>query len=126
MHETRLQTRWTDFDALGHLTHVAYPVLLDEARDSFLASRIGSFAEWPSVIVHLSIDYKQEIAHPAPELVVRTRVADVGRTSVTFEQEVVGSDGAVAASSYSVLVAWDGAARSARAIDDEERAKLLL
>jgi acyl-CoA thioester hydrolase len=125
VHETRLQTRWTDFDALGHLTHVAYPVLLDEARDSFLASRIGSFAEWPSVIAHLSVDYRREIAHPAPELVVRTRVAEVGRTSVTFEQEVVGPDGAVAASSRSVLVAWDAGTRGARAIADDERSKLV-
>jgi acyl-CoA thioester hydrolase len=124
MHETRIQTRWTDFDALGHVTHVAYPVLLDEARDAFLAGAVGSFAEWPSVIVHLSVDYMREIAHPAPELVVRTRVAEVGRTSLTFEQEILAPDGAVAATSRSVLVAWDAEARSSRAITDDERAKL--
>jgi YbgC/YbaW family acyl-CoA thioester hydrolase len=124
MHETRIQTRWTDFDALGHITHVAYPVILDEARDAFLAGAVGSFAEWPSVIVHLSVDYKREIAHPAPELAVRTRVAEVGRTSLTFEQEILAPDGAVAATSRSVLVAWDAEARSSRAITDDERAKL--
>jgi acyl-CoA thioesterase FadM len=32
VHATRLQTRWTDFDTLGHITHAAYPVYLDEAR----------------------------------------------------------------------------------------------
>jgi acyl-CoA thioester hydrolase len=125
MHETRIQTRWTDFDALGHVTHVAYPVILDEARDAFLACTVGAFADWPSVIVHLSVDYKREIAHPAPDLVVRTRVADVGRTSVTFEQEVLAPDGAVAATSRSVLVAWDGDMRASREISDEERTKLL-
>jgi acyl-CoA thioester hydrolase len=125
MHETRIQTRWTDFDALGHVTHVAYPVILDEARDAFLARTVGAFADWPSVIVHLSVDYKREIAHPAHELVVRTRVADVGRTSVTFEQEVLAPDGAVAATSRSVLVAWDADARSSRAISSDERSKLL-
>jgi YbgC/YbaW family acyl-CoA thioester hydrolase len=124
MHETRIQTRWTDFDALGHITHVAYPVILDEARDAFLAGAVGSFAEWPSVIVHLSVDYKREIAHPAPELAVRTRVAEVGRTSLTFEQEILAPDGAVAATSRSVLVAWDAEARSSRAITDDERVKL--
>jgi acyl-CoA thioester hydrolase len=125
MHETRIQTRWTDFDALGHVTHVAYPVILDEARDAFLASTVGAFADWPSVIVHLSVDYKREIAHRAPDLAVRTRVADVGRTSVTFEQEVLAPDGAVAATSRSVLVAWDADARSSRAISSDERTKLL-
>jgi acyl-CoA thioester hydrolase len=123
--ETRLQTRWTDFDALGHVTHAAYPVYLDEARDDYLTATVGSFDEFAWVIAHISIDYKREIRHPAAEVVVRTRVADVGRTSLTFEHEVLAPDGELAASSRAVLVAWDGETRAARAISDDERAKLL-
>jgi acyl-CoA thioester hydrolase len=124
MREKRLQTRWTDFDALGHITHAAYPVYLDEARDDFLTATVGSFDEFAWVIAHISIDYKHEIRHPATEVVVRTRVADVGRTSLTFEHEVVAPDGGLAATSRAVLVAWDGEARAARPISDGERAKL--
>src|SRR6476620_5438463 len=58
VHELRLQTRWTDFDALGHVTHAAYPVYLDEARDAYLTETVGSFAEWPCVVAHVSIDYR--------------------------------------------------------------------
>ena len=125
VHETRLQTRWTDFDALGHITHAAYPVYLDEARDRFLTATVGSFDEFAWVIAHISIDYEREIRHPAEEVVVRTRVAEVGRTSLTFEHEVVAPGGEVAATSRAVLVAWDGDARAARVISDDERAKLL-
>jgi acyl-CoA thioester hydrolase len=124
VHETRLQTRWIDFDALGHITHAAYPIFLDEARDAYLTATVGPFATWPSVVAHVSIDYTREITHPAPEVVVRTRVAQVGRTSVTFEQEVVAPGGAVAATSRSVVVAWDSEARTARPITDDERAAL--
>ena len=124
MHETRLQTRWTDFDKLGHITHAAYPVYFDEARDAFLTETVGPFDEFPWVIAHVSIDYEREIVHPQPQIVVRTRVAEVGRTSVTFEQQISGSDGEVAASSRSVLVAWDERARAARPLADAERAKL--
>jgi acyl-CoA thioester hydrolase len=124
MHEYRMQTRWSDFDALGHITASAYPVFFDEARDAYLAERIGGFADWPSVLVHLSIDYRREITTPAPEVVVRSRIAEVGRTSMTFEQEVV-VDEEVRATSRSVLVAWDGEARAARAITDDDRARLL-
>jgi acyl-CoA thioester hydrolase len=123
--EKRLQTRWTDFDALGHITHAAYPVYLDEARDDYLTATVGSFDEFAWVIAHISIDYKREIRHPAGEVVVRTRVADVGRTSLTFEHEVIAPDGGLAASSRAVLVAWDGEARAARPISDGERAKLV-
>jgi acyl-CoA thioester hydrolase len=123
--ETRLQTRWTDFDALGHVTHAAYPVYLDEARDDYLTATVGSFDEFAWVIAHISIDYKREIRHPAAHVLVRTRVAEVGRTSLTFEHEVISPDGELAASSRAVLVAWDGATRAARAISGSERAKLL-
>lgn len=122
--ETTLDTRWTDFDALGHVTHAAYPVYFDEARDRFVQDRVGSFAEWPYVVAHVSIDYAQEIRYPAPSVVVRTRVAEVARTSVTFEQEVVGPGGAVAAAARSVIVAWDEEARGARPIDDDVRRRL--
>ena len=124
MHETRLQTRWTDFDALGHITHAAYPVYFDEARDALLTEKVGPFEEFPWVIAHVSIDYRREVMRPAREILVRTRVAEVGRTSLTFEQEACAVDGELAATARSVLVAWDGEARAARALSDAERAKL--
>jgi acyl-CoA thioester hydrolase len=124
-HETRLQTRWTDFDALGHITHAAYPVYLDEARDAVLTATVGPFSEFAWVIAHVSIDYKRELVQGTREVVVRSRIAEVGRTSLTFEQEVVGPDGEVAAACTSVLVAWDPDARAARAIEDRERALLV-
>jgi acyl-CoA thioester hydrolase len=124
VHETRLQTRWTDFDTLGHVTHAAYPVYLDEARDAFLTATVGPFSEFAWVIAHVSIDYKREIVQGAREVTVRSRIVEVGRTSLTFEQEVLAPGGEVAATCRSVLVAWDRDARAARPIDDGERARL--
>ena len=124
VHELRIHTRWTDFDALGHLTHAAYPVFLDEARDAFLTAAVGPFATWPNVIAHLSLDYRREIRQPAAVVTIRTRVAEVGRTSVTFEQEVLGPDGAVAASARAVVVAWDEETRGARKVSAADRAAL--
>jgi acyl-CoA thioester hydrolase len=124
VHETRLQTRWTDFDGLGHITHAAYPVYLDEARDAVLTATVGPFADFAWVIAHVSIDYEREIVQGAREVIVRSRIAEVGRTSLTFEQDVLGPDGEVAAACRSVLVAWDREARAARPIDDRERALL--
>jgi acyl-CoA thioester hydrolase len=125
VHETRLQTRWTDFDTLGHITHAAYPVYLDEARDAVLTATVGPFTEFAWVIAHVSIDYKREIVQGAREVIVRSRIAEVGRTSISFEQDVLGPDGEVAAACKSVLVAWDREARAARSIDERERAALL-
>jgi acyl-CoA thioesterase FadM len=124
VHEHRITTRWTDFDVLGHLTHAVYPVLLDEARDAYLTAAVGPFVDWPTVIAHLSIDFRQEITHPAAAVTIRTEVSGVGRTSVTFEQEVVTPAGEVAASARAVVVAWDPAARQKRQIAARDRAAL--
>jgi len=125
VHELRIQTRWTDFDALGHLTHAAYPVFLDEARDAYLRATVGSFTEWPSVVVHLSVDFRREVRYPADAVVVRTSVGEVGRTSITFEQQVVAGGEELAATARAVVVAWDEAGRSARPIGEADRARLL-
>jgi acyl-CoA thioester hydrolase len=121
--ELEIPTRWTDFDALGHLTHAAYPVFLDEARDAYLRATVGSFTEWPNVVVHLTVDFRREIRYPTEAVLVRTRVTEVGRTSIAFEQEV-SHDGEVAATARAVVVAWDGAARAPRAIGADDRARL--
>jgi acyl-CoA thioester hydrolase len=125
VHELRIPTRWTDFDALGHLTHAAYPVLLDEARDAFLTAVVGPFGEWPNVIAHLSIAFRHEVRHPAPEVMVRTQVEQVGTSSITFAQEVLGPDGETAVEARAVVVHWDPETRAARPIAVADRAKLL-
>lgn len=124
MRELVIPTRWTDFDALGHLTHAAYPVFLDEARDEYLTATVGSFSDWPCVVAHVSIDYRAEIRYPARSVTVRTAVEEVGRTSVTFAQEVLGPDGAVAAAGRGVVVAFDPETRAARAIGENDRSRL--
>src|SRR3979490_2059461 len=86
--ETRIQTRWPDFDALGHLNHAIYHVYLDEARAEALGNTVGDFNAWPNVVVHASIDYRREIALGVREIVVRTQIAEVGRSSVRFRQTV--------------------------------------
>jgi acyl-CoA thioester hydrolase len=123
--EVRLQTRWPDFDGLGHLNHAVYHVFLDEARDDALRRTVGDFAHFPNVVVHASIDYKREVAYGAREVVVQSTIEKVGRSSIHFRQVVLAPDGAIAAESESVLVAWDENARSSRTIRDEERRALL-
>jgi acyl-CoA thioester hydrolase len=122
--ELRIPTRWTDFDALGHVNHAAYHVFLDEGRDDALRRTVGDVETWPNVVAHASVDYRREIALGAREVVVRTTIASVGRSSVRFEQQVLGEDGEPAAEATAVVVAWDPSARTARPIGDDERRRL--
>jgi acyl-CoA thioester hydrolase len=122
--ELRIQTRWPDFDALGHLNHAVYHVYLDEARDDALRRTVGDFTAWPNVLVHASIDYRREIALGVREIVLRTKITTVGGSSVRFEQVVLGPDGEIAAEAQAVLVAWDPETRASRAITAAERRAL--
>jgi len=71
--------------------------------------------------VHATIDYRKEIALGTREVVVRTRIVEVGRSSVRFAHDV--GDGAADVSA--VLVAWDPRTRRSREISAEERDALL-
>jgi acyl-CoA thioester hydrolase len=123
-YELAIATRWPDFDALGHLNQAVYLVYLDEARDDALRKTVGDFDAWPNVVVRTSIDYRREIALGAREIIVRTQIKEVGRSSVRFEQMVSTRDGEVAAVAEAVLVAWDPEARRSRQITPEERQRL--
>jgi YbgC/YbaW family acyl-CoA thioester hydrolase len=123
--ELRIPTRWPDFDALGHVNHAAYHVFLDEGRDDTLRRTVGEFETWPNVVAHVAVDYEREIALGTREVLVRTIVVDVGRSSVRLEQEVHVPDAHLAASAKAVLVAWDKVTRSPRAISDDDRRALL-
>ena len=124
VHEHRIQTRWTDFDSLGHLTHAVVFAYFDDARDAALTELVGSFEEWPNVVAHTAADFRREVPRGPRELVVRTRVVGVGRSSVRFAQQLLGADGDVAVESESVIVAFDREARTSRPIDERERALL--
>ena len=124
MHETRLAVRWPDFDPLGHVNHSVLLIYLDEARDDLLRATVGDFEAWPNVLVHLTLDFEKEIRFGPREVVVRSAIVGVGGSSVTFEQQVLTDDGAVAVSSRAVLVAWDDESRRSRPITEHERAQL--
>jgi len=124
VHELRIATRWPDFDALGHLTHSVVFAFLDEARDAVLTPLVGDFDAWPSVVARVAADFRREIPRGPRELVVRSRIVEVGRSSVRFEQQLLDAGGEVAVSAEAVVVAFDPETRTARAISDEHRVLL--
>jgi acyl-CoA thioesterase FadM len=71
--------------------------------------------------VHASIDYRSEIPLGTREVTLRTRIAEVGTSSVRLEQQVLAADGSTAADAVAVLVAWDRETRRSRPITDAER-----
>jgi acyl-CoA thioester hydrolase len=119
----RIALRWRDMDMLGHLNQAVYHELLEEGRGALLAS-LGSAGQFPFVLARVELDYRHEVRHRDGHVDVRTFVERVGRTSITVGQELTLTDGTVAASGRSVLVAWDAQQRRARELSAPERTAL--
>jgi YbgC/YbaW family acyl-CoA thioester hydrolase len=101
----------TDCDMLGHLNHATMLNFLERARWALLEPQVDvrHWAKQPvfSVVRHVDIGYLAQ-SRPGEDLVIRSGLLAIRRTSYIIKQEVrkVGSDALVAAASI-VFVAID-------------------
>ena len=125
MLERRIEIRWRDMDAYGHVNNAVYLNYLEEARDAWVEATLGAVADtWDLVLARVAIDFKQELTQADRAVVVRCELASVGRSSVRTREEVLMLDGTVSAVSESVLVARDRRTGRSRPLTEAERAAL--
>ena len=124
-HETRIEIRWRDLDALRHVNNAVYATYLEEARDEWFVGALGPDGNfWDYVLVRVGIDFRRELTQDDDAVVVRTRLVRIGTSSLTFREEIVALEGWVAAEAESVVVARDPETGRSRPLTDAERASL--
>ena len=118
----RIEPRWTDFDAVGHVNNSVYLVYAEEARARHLRAALP--AAWAKlVVVNNSIDYHSPVE--ANELVdVTTNVGSVGRSSCTSVSVITTTDGRRCATVHTVQVVLREDRTGARPWTEAERASL--
>jgi acyl-CoA thioester hydrolase len=115
----QVQTRWGDIDALGHVGHTAVLVLLEQGRDAFLNEH--GIRPDQYVVGRCSVSFNREI-HPRQRAVtVECGVRELGTSSVTTSERILGADGDVAVEAEFGLVLWDAEWRGSRPMTDTER-----
>jgi YbgC/YbaW family acyl-CoA thioester hydrolase len=127
--ESRFRVRSYELDGFQHLNHTVFLSWFEQAR--FDAFEQGSFPAtdiqtrgWDVYVVKLEVEFMKE-AHLGDELVVRTRVAEAGRTSMTFHQiAVTARTPYVASAEACVRTAGVGHDRKPTRIPPEVRAAL--
>ena len=125
MHEIRIHIRWRDMDAYGHVNNAVYLNYLEECRDAWAQSVLGSVADtWDFVLAHVGIDYRSQLTQDDGEIQVRCRLDSFGRSSVRTREEIVKLDGTVSAQAESVIVPRSPDEPTSRPLTDEERALL--
>ena len=124
MHEKRLEIRWKDVDAFGHVNNAVYLTYLEECRDEWLEEALGdSEAAWDFVLARLAIDFRRELRLEDDAVVVSCRLERIGTSSVTTREAIVAA-GELAAEAEAVLVARNRDEGGSRPMSDAERAAL--
>ncbi len=123
-----LPVQWGDQDAFRHVNNTVFLRWFESGRVAY-ARRVGLHELMETdrigpILASIHCDYRRPVEFPET-VRVGSRVARIGRTSLTLEHRVVaGSSGAVAAEGTSVLVLYDYAAATPRAIPDRFRAAI--
>lgn len=123
MDEKRIEIRWRDMDAYGHVNNAAYLTFLEEARDEWLERTLGEGgAAWGFVLARVAIDFRRELTQADDEVVVRCRLSRIGTSSVVTREEIVTAEGELAAEAEAVLVARDRTSGRSRPLSAGEHA----
>lgn len=126
MHEIRLQVRWRDMDAYGHVNNAVYLNYLEEARDAWVEKVLGPVADdlWHFVLARVAIDFRRELKLEDGEIVVGCGLDSIGRSSLRTREEIRTRSGELSAEASAVIVPRDPATGSSRPLSEEERAAL--
>ena len=120
--EHRVNVRWRDVDALGHVNHAVFLTYLEEARDAFYTRALG--ADPLYVVVRLEVDLRAEVRYPDRRVAVRIEVERLGTTSLTTRETIVTPAGETAAQARVVTVHWDPGQRKPVPWAEADRAQL--
>ena len=125
MLEKRIEIRWRDMDAYGHVNNAVYLNYLEEARDAWVQRTLGGTTDtWDFVLARVAIDFRAELTQDDGEIVVRCRLDSLGRASIRTREEIVKADGTVSATAESIIVPRDPKAGRSRPLTERERAVL--
>ena len=108
--ENDIQVRFSDTDAMGHISSGSYAAFAEVGRAAFFKAVPEPREEIPwFVLVHLGLDFVSEGRY-GQAFTLSTRVVKLSEKTLTFEQ-IVRADGDVACKLRVVLVAFDAKTR---------------
>lgn len=129
----RLQVRFRDCDPLGHINNAVYLTYLEQARFNLWKAQLGFQAKSAAddgprgvgfILARVECDYRAQGKY-GDWLDVKLSLEKFGRTSLTYDYEVVNADtGQVVATAKTVIVRFDYDAQKPAVIDDETKSLL--
>ena len=110
--ESTIQVRFSDTDAMGHISSGSYAAFAEVGRAAFFEKVPDPREKIPwFVLRHMEMDFVSE-ARFGQVITLSTRIGKISEKTITFEQ-VVRADGKVACELRVVHVAFDPKTRKA-------------
>jgi len=125
-HRFTLAVRWGDMDAYGHVNNVNFLRYLESGRVAYAHEVYGrpvAPGEQSIVLADTQCSFRRQLHYPA-DVVVLTRTAGIGRTSMTMEQLILQGEDLLVASSRSVLVWFDFSSQRPAVVPDGLKARI--
>ena len=124
MDELLITPRFSETDALGHISNTTLPVWFEAGREGLFRRLHPSLSPegWPMILARYEVDLKRQLFLGTP-VAVRTGIEHLGNSSLRVYQEA-GQDGQLAATGRTVLVHFDYAAQRPKPIGEAMRAQL--
>ena len=125
-HNSYIKTRYCESDAFGHINNVSFFIYLEQARvDFFVDTQIfENTQEWSFVVASAHCDFVKQ-AYINQNLVVKTWVSRIGRTSVTLKHHIIDqTTEEVIAIGEVALVSFNFAEQKSQPLDERMVKKL--
>jgi acyl-CoA thioester hydrolase len=126
MHEKRIDLRWRDLDAYGHVNQAVYLTFAEEVLDDWFRRRLGLTpgTVWDYVAARTTIEYRSELRLDDVQVVGSASLVRLGTKSVTAAVTLRAADGRLVAELELVVAVIDGRGGSSRPLTAPERTAL--
>ena len=89
----KINTRWRDLDAFGHINNATFSTYVEDARISmFNRWNLSQTSVNQSVIAaSIKLDFKEQLSHPS-KIIVGQRISRIGTTSFDIQAIIYKKD----------------------------------
>lgn len=122
----RLEARWGDMDAMGHVNNAKYFTYDESARLDYFAALMKDdprfWKDYGLILAHIEADFIAQLKPPA-QLDIGFRIAKIGKTSLRTEAGMFVGERLIAVT-RAIVVWFDYAASKTLPVPDAVRAKI--
>jgi acyl-CoA thioester hydrolase len=128
-YKTTIETRFADFDMMGHVNNATYFTFMEIARAKYWKQAVQwDWKKTGVVIAHASLEYIIPV-FPDDKISMYVRTSRIGKSSFDLEYLLIkmqNGEEVVCSKGKTVCVAFDYLSKTSVVIPDEEKNKMMI